>query len=276
MKLVIGRIASAIMTAGGWTLFGIKSVLDLIGYSTAPDDAKVAAGLVEKFLAWVLSVPWWATLGFALATTFWLIWVSWPRPPKHDPAKAPAASGFLELESSGRSPKPAPAANSAPPEKKWPKTSDYDLPIKLGVIDELLEGVGSERHLEMLCRGGNAITRGWEHHIKKQGLESFISRLKEFQDDCRDVQEWINRVRNENEKYQDIWEILSPADDANPHRPAARFVEACKKMRPQPPPEFGYFLKAFADDLEAGVTGLGKWRSKTEKALLARRKELSG
>ena len=57
-------------------------MLDWIGYSTAPDDAEVAKSLVEKVLIWIMALPWWVPWGFALITTMWLMWISWPRPQK--------------------------------------------------------------------------------------------------------------------------------------------------------------------------------------------------
>jgi hypothetical protein len=54
-------------------------MLDLIGYSTAPEDMEVAQDRLDQFVGWLLSVPWWVVLGFALVSTLWLMWVSWPR-----------------------------------------------------------------------------------------------------------------------------------------------------------------------------------------------------
>lgn len=54
-------------------------MLDLIGYSTASDDALVAQGIVHQILVWEMSLPLWVPWGFALITTMWLMWVSWPR-----------------------------------------------------------------------------------------------------------------------------------------------------------------------------------------------------
>ena len=79
MRLVIGRIASALIVAGIWLLAGVRTVLDLIGYATVPEDSQVATGLLRDFLLWALSVPWWVPWGFALISTLTLIWVSWPR-----------------------------------------------------------------------------------------------------------------------------------------------------------------------------------------------------
>ena len=54
-------------------------MLDLVGYSTAPDDAKVALGLSSQALQWLLSLPLWLPWSFAFAATAWLMYVSWPR-----------------------------------------------------------------------------------------------------------------------------------------------------------------------------------------------------
>lgn len=79
MHRLVGRFVSGSISAGGWLLLGVRTVLDLIGYSTLPEDAKVAADRLDHFFLWLLSVPWWAVLGFALVSTMWLMWVSWPR-----------------------------------------------------------------------------------------------------------------------------------------------------------------------------------------------------
>jgi hypothetical protein len=86
IRLVLGRVASVFLTAGGWLLAGVRTVLDLIGYSTAPDDLTVARARLDQFFVWLLSVPWWAVWGFALLSTLWLMWVSWPAAQR--PAKA--------------------------------------------------------------------------------------------------------------------------------------------------------------------------------------------
>lgn len=53
-------------------------MLDLIGYATVPDDVEVAKTRLDQALGFFLSIPWWALLGFALISTLWLMWVSWP------------------------------------------------------------------------------------------------------------------------------------------------------------------------------------------------------
>ena len=79
MKLALGRIVSIFMVAGGWLVVGIRIVLDLIGYSTAPEDIEIAQTRLDQLLGGILSLPWWVPWGFALISTVLLIWASWPR-----------------------------------------------------------------------------------------------------------------------------------------------------------------------------------------------------
>jgi len=79
MKLIAGKIVSGLITLSGWLLLGARLMLDLIGYSTAPEDVAVAKTRLDQALGWFLTIPWWALLGFALISTLWLMWVSWPR-----------------------------------------------------------------------------------------------------------------------------------------------------------------------------------------------------
>ena len=76
---VIGRLFGIALSVGGWLLVGARVVLDLVGYSTAPDDAVVATGLMKSFLLWLLNIPWWVPWAFAFSTTLLLSYVFWPR-----------------------------------------------------------------------------------------------------------------------------------------------------------------------------------------------------
>ncbi|HEX9645925.1 MAG TPA: hypothetical protein VGB88_00405, partial [Alphaproteobacteria bacterium] len=78
-KLAAGRILSIFFVVGGWLIAGGRAVLDLIGYATLGEDAKIAEGLLARFLDWLISLPWWAPWGFALTATVLLIWASWPK-----------------------------------------------------------------------------------------------------------------------------------------------------------------------------------------------------
>lgn len=78
-KLIFGRLLSQAIWGGGLFLSGVRLALDLIGYSTAPEDIAVAQSRLDQFIGWLLGLPWWALLGFVLITTLWLMRVSWPR-----------------------------------------------------------------------------------------------------------------------------------------------------------------------------------------------------
>ncbi len=57
----------------------MRTVLDLIGYATLPDDAVVAQSVLHRFFLWVLTVPSWLTFVVAFGAYAWLTYVSWPR-----------------------------------------------------------------------------------------------------------------------------------------------------------------------------------------------------
>lgn len=80
MKQMLGRILSFIGFGLFSLLAGARLVLDLIGYSTAPDDIAKAQTLLHKSIEYFLTIPWWAPLGIALIAMVLLIYVSWPRP----------------------------------------------------------------------------------------------------------------------------------------------------------------------------------------------------
>ncbi|UJW73745.1 hypothetical protein [Rhizobium sp. SL42] len=54
-------------------------MLDLIGWSTAPDDVHVFGRRIDQLLDLVFLAPWWLPWVFAFFSTGFLMWVSWPR-----------------------------------------------------------------------------------------------------------------------------------------------------------------------------------------------------
>lgn len=77
--MAAGRIGSIAFIAGGWILFGVRIVLELIGYATIPEDTEVARTRIEALLTWLSGVPSWLVFGFVLIPTIVLIYVSWPK-----------------------------------------------------------------------------------------------------------------------------------------------------------------------------------------------------
>jgi len=103
-NLALKRLASILLFASGWILAAIRTTLDLIGWSTAPDDVGVAMTRLDQFFAWLLAVPWWIPWGFALLSTGWLMYVSWPRTSTVNQAEVPR----------GGEPIPEPMQSQAP------------------------------------------------------------------------------------------------------------------------------------------------------------------
>lgn len=102
MGIILKRGASALLLACGWLVAGMRAALDVIGWSTAPDDVAVTMSRIDQAFLWLLSIPWWIPWGFALISTMWMIWVSWPRPqqaaapPPVPPQKTPPDDEALD------------------------------------------------------------------------------------------------------------------------------------------------------------------------------------
>ena len=54
-------------------------MLDLIGWSTAPDDLPVFGERLDRLFDLVVSAPWWIPWGFAFVSTLVLMRLSWPK-----------------------------------------------------------------------------------------------------------------------------------------------------------------------------------------------------
>lgn len=66
-------------TALLWLYAGARFALDVVGWSTAPDDAKVALGHLERFFLWLMSIPVWMPFAGAVALSAIMI-LKWPKP----------------------------------------------------------------------------------------------------------------------------------------------------------------------------------------------------
>jgi hypothetical protein len=78
MKSGLGRLISFVVVAAGWLLLGARFVVDLIGYSTLPEDAVVASDRAQTILGWLAGINSTVLLLVVFATTALLIWASWP------------------------------------------------------------------------------------------------------------------------------------------------------------------------------------------------------
>lgn len=89
MNKILAKIISIVLTAASWLYFGVRGMLDLIGYSTIPDDVKVAGQRLDQFVLWLMTIPTWIVFGIAVLLTGWLIWYSWGTPQITAPALNP-------------------------------------------------------------------------------------------------------------------------------------------------------------------------------------------
>ena len=83
------RLGSILVVAGGCSLAAVRFMLDLIGWSTAPDDVPVFGKRLDQLLDLIFLTPWWLIWPFVFFATGFLMWVSWPR---HAHAEAPLAT----------------------------------------------------------------------------------------------------------------------------------------------------------------------------------------
>ena len=142
MKLIFGRISSAFVAIAWAVLFGARLVLDLIGYSTAPEDINVAQTRLDQFIWWLLSVPWWALLGLAFASTLWLIWVSWPRQQQGPPLTTEGRSSGPS-ETGGDEPRDTPRPVAAIAEQEAAETA-----LMLFFLDYIRPAVRAQQQLQ--------------------------------------------------------------------------------------------------------------------------------
>ena len=150
-------------------------MLDLIGYSTVPEDVAVAKTRLEQLLGLFLIIPWWALLGFALVSTMWLMWVSWPRSyPLLNPSDAQPAQPAIE-----------------PPGMATITTKRQLTPSQIKTLDEALSQLSQltgTRVMKLVLRWWAALTK-WQNdanQFKHSEFEAFRIELQSLIDE--DVQ----------------------------------------------------------------------------------------
>ena len=139
MGIIAKRLLSYTFAVIAWLVAGVSLALDLIGWSTAPEDTSVAMGRVMQILSWLASLPSWIPYGSATALTMWLIFVSWP--------KAQVAQAALTPK-----PKPPPDISDEKPVKLL-STIHYDVSkARTKVGQEIVDFPGS-RSLDLMVNG---------------------------------------------------------------------------------------------------------------------------
>lgn len=121
-------------------------MLDLIGYSTIPEDTKVAQSLLEKGIAWAFTVPAWLSLLIAAAVTAWLIWWAWrPVPTPITSTSTSAEADLIKQQRLAAKEKRVAASAAARP------LTPHAVEQKVKVIDQAIELMrGAPMFLERL------------------------------------------------------------------------------------------------------------------------------
>ena len=160
MKTLLSRIGSTLVLVVLSAIAGVRLVLDVIGWSTAPDDVGTALTRLDQLLLWILELPWPVPWLSALAAGGWLIYVSWPSqqalpspdgheklpPPREDTSKKrEIAKSLDDLYAEGVKHRNEIAAGPALGVK------DYSMEEYRQAIDQL--GEWSDRTLKVMDNG---------------------------------------------------------------------------------------------------------------------------
>jgi hypothetical protein len=77
LKKIVGRLFSWIGTLAFFAFAVVRTILDVIGYTTAQGDAAGLPESAQAALLWLLSIPWWIPWAVFLGAFMWLAWWSW-------------------------------------------------------------------------------------------------------------------------------------------------------------------------------------------------------
>lgn len=79
MKILLGRLFSILATVALVGLAAVRTVLDLIGYSTVSNDVGDAQNLLDTTIRWIIVQPIWPIWLVAILAVAVLTFVVWPR-----------------------------------------------------------------------------------------------------------------------------------------------------------------------------------------------------
>lgn len=271
MKTVTGRIISGIGVFGVSLFAGVRLVLDLVGYSTLPDDYRVALGRLGSFFDWLLSVPSWLVLGLALASLFWLIWVSWPR--THHPQPAPGGPTPEEVElfkqqrlldKQQRNTKPL---------------TPHAVEQKLRVIDKAIELMADAPSFSE--RLSDLFNDDWQKMGKGAELHEFSDRVGSLHKDVTAFSEPIERLRMDYKAiYPDISEALEQTYLADALNRLAEYQNACREVEVMTSKgahiqDVNFMYSQFISRTQRAVKSITVWRETVRNQLAAIRNAIS-
>lgn len=187
-------------------------MLDLIGYSTIPEDTKVAQSLLEKGIAWAFTVPAWLSLLIAAAVTAWLIWWAWrPVPTPITSTSTSAEADLIKQQRLAAKEKRVAASAAARP------LTPHAVEQKVKVIDqaiELMRGAPKKRNTNM-----NAIVSKWGNSLALR-IPNGIARALDLREQTSvlfDVRDGALIVRPVEKKKFDLDTLLSGITAENIH-----------------------------------------------------------
>ncbi|MCI0555768.1 MAG: hypothetical protein L0287_32885 [Anaerolineae bacterium] len=93
-RIAVQRFLALAVWSLNALLLGAKWMLDLLGYTTAPEDFKNLQKKLPAFLTWLFSSPWWVPSLLMVLLTLLVVWVCLPKREKDASQTAiPASSG---------------------------------------------------------------------------------------------------------------------------------------------------------------------------------------
>ena len=106
--------------------WGARLLLDLIGYSTSPEDFEDITKKLPAAAEWLLSTPWWFPALMATALTVFLIWVSWPRAQQQGAGPA-SPSAAIDAQNADELPKSLMVSFEEPNYEAWDQVRELTL-----------------------------------------------------------------------------------------------------------------------------------------------------
>jgi hypothetical protein len=204
-------------------------------------------------------------MGLATVAIGLLLWRSYP-----------AASGRITGDAGYLASPPEPAVNASQ-EQKWGVTQPYDVPHKLAAIDAALALLGTP--IDDIGRRCNALAGNWRNAFGDSGdLTGLERNLREISHDATNVVQGIAKIDRDNEKYDDIFQILLNRNQNTLFFSSlGEMLSVIVALKGNFAVDFNTIVGPKADKFfDDGLKALGRWRAETTEALVKRRKEIAG
>ncbi|MEX2276346.1 MAG: hypothetical protein WD674_00940 [Cucumibacter sp.] len=285
MKLFFGRLISILLTAGGWVLLAVQSVLNAIGYATLPDDAKVAQGIVQEVLLWILRLPPDWVLLFAIVATLGLMWISWPRPvrtqakPTKDVDRDQPVRRTLPKQPERVAPVPTAPTIVAPKVADPPKPlTPHAVQRKLVAIDQARDWLEAAK--TMFDTWQALLQENWQASVSGQKHPEYAGKINDFIRDLKRLATEIDNFRADRSEYQDISIAMQQLYYNKAREELAEYSAACEAQwhilnAGLPQNTVRRFLAPAFNGFEEALKSANAWRTNAKNALNDLQKEIS-